>query len=334
MTHRERVSASLRGVEVDRPAISLWRHFGGIDMTAGGLAEAMIGFQRTFDFDFVKFMPTGSYTIMDWGAETTWEPNDWGTRTIRRLPIANADDWPRLRLLDRSGGVLGVVNDALAQTVEEVGPSVPVLQTIFSPLSTAGKLAGPSFVAHLRQSPDVFAAGLSVIEEVTRGLIADAIERGADLFYVVQTGTANVLTEFEFERWESEAARRLLGALPEDAIAIVHGHGNHLWFQNLADWPVQGLNWDDRTAGPTLHAARMRTTKGLVGGIAAWSELRDGRIQDVRNAVAAAVGDGQRGVVVGPGCAIPTDAAAHLIQAARSAVEDPRVVRRERKVSR
>ena len=63
MTHRERVAATIAGRPVNRPPISLWRHFGGIDMSSQGLTDAMVGFQATFDFDFVKFMPTGTWLL-------------------------------------------------------------------------------------------------------------------------------------------------------------------------------------------------------------------------------------------------------------------------------
>jgi uroporphyrinogen decarboxylase len=321
MNHRERVVATLAGREVDRGAISLWRHFGGLDMTAEGLSDAMLGFQAEFDFDFVKFMPTGTYTIIDWGADTVWEHNARGIRTVRRLPVRSTDDWRALRPLDTSAGVLGMVNDALTRTVRAIGPDVPVLQTIFSPLTTAKKLAGDAAIAHLRQQPDAFAAGMDVIEQVTAKLIADAIDRGADLFYAMQTGTADVLTKDEFERWEVAYAKRLLGAVPDGTIVLLHSHGDFLWFDELTELPVTGLNWHDRLAGPTIDDARTRTSLGIVGGIDAWNELRDGTIESVRESAIRALGPTPRGVIVGPDCVIPMDSAPHLVRAARAAVE-------------
>jgi uroporphyrinogen decarboxylase len=320
MTHRERIVATLAGRETDRPAISLWRHFGGIDMTAQGLTDAMVGFQKAFDFDFVKFMPTGTYTIIDWGAETVWEPNDTGIRTVKRLPIQSVEGWARLTDLDTSSGVLGMVNAALAETVRAVGPETPVLQTIFSPLTTARKLGGAATLAHLRQDPDAFATGLATIERVTAQLMSDAVERGADIFYAVQSGTAEILSRDEFDTWESAAAGRLLKALPANTTVVLHTHGDHLWFDEVAAWDVDAINWHDRLSGPALDAARRRTDKAFVGGIEAWTDLRSGTSRDVEAHVHAALTNGP-GVVIGPGCVIPTDAAVHLITAARQAVE-------------
>lgn len=319
MTHRERVAATLRGEAVDRPAISLWRHFGGIDMTSQGLTDAMVGFQRAFDFDFVKFMPTGTYTIIDWGAETVWEPNATGIRTVKRVPVRSVADWAALEDLDTSAGVLGMVNTALAATVAAVGPDTPVLQTIFSPLTTARKLGGDATLAHLRQDPEAVTAGLATIERVTARLIDDAVARGADIFYAVQSGTADVLSRDEFETWETAPAARLLRSLPSETIVVLHTHGDHLWFDEVTGWEVDAINWHDRLAGPSLAEARARTDKAVIGGIEAWSDLRSGTREDIQAQVRAAL-DSTSGVIIGPGCVIPADAAAHLITAAREAV--------------
>jgi uroporphyrinogen decarboxylase len=280
----------------------------------------MVGFQAAFDFDFVKFMPTGTYTIIDWGAETAWEPNDTGIRAVKRLPVRSPEDWARLTDLDTSAGVFGMVNDALAATVRAVGPETPVLQTIFSPLTTARKLGGPATLAHIRQDPEALAIGLATIERVTARLIADAIERGADIFYAVQSGSADILSRGEFDTLERAPADRLLGTLPADTIVLLHSHGDHLWFDEVADWNVDAVNWHDRTSGPPMDLARRRTTKAFVGGLDAWTDLRSGTTADVTDRVHEAL-DRATGLVIGPGCVIPTDAAVHLVMAARRAVE-------------
>jgi len=65
MSHRERVRASLAGEETDRPPVSMWRHFFEDETSAEGLAEAMLGFQRRYDWDFMKVNPRASYHAED-----------------------------------------------------------------------------------------------------------------------------------------------------------------------------------------------------------------------------------------------------------------------------
>lgn len=324
MTHRERLVATVEGRETDRPAISMWRHFGGLDMAPDALADAMVGFQQEFDWDFVKFMPTGTYSIMDWGAQTRWDPNLRGIREILSSPIERADDWGTLPALDTAKGVFGEVNAALADTVERVGKDTPVLQTIFSPLSTARKLAGDArTLSDLRKEPELFEAGLKTIAAVTKQLVVDAVERGADIFYVLQSGTADVLTADEFERFELVYARELVAAAG-DALVFVHSHGDHLWFDALYDLPVAGINWHDQTAYPSLAEARTRTDKALLGGIDGGTLFRAGTIESVSQFIREVAGSVERGLILTPGCVLPTDSSAHLMHAARATIESMR----------
>ena len=72
MTHRVRVTAALRGEDVDRPPVSMWRHFYEAETSAEGLAEAMLGFQRSYDWDFMKVNPRASYHAERWGLQTDY----------------------------------------------------------------------------------------------------------------------------------------------------------------------------------------------------------------------------------------------------------------------
>ena len=60
LSHRERIEAIMRGETPDRPAISLWRHFYHLESTAKGLAEAMLEYQKKYDWDFMKINPRAS----------------------------------------------------------------------------------------------------------------------------------------------------------------------------------------------------------------------------------------------------------------------------------
>lgn len=68
MTRWERLRAALKGQDVDRVPVSMWRHFFAKETSAESLAEAMIGFQSRFDWDFMKVNPRASYHVEDWGA--------------------------------------------------------------------------------------------------------------------------------------------------------------------------------------------------------------------------------------------------------------------------
>ncbi len=68
LNHKERIERILSGREIDRPAVSAWRHFYNRESSKRELVDAMIEFQRKFDWDFMKINPRASYHIEDWGA--------------------------------------------------------------------------------------------------------------------------------------------------------------------------------------------------------------------------------------------------------------------------
>ena len=68
MDHWGRIGAAISGAAPDRVPVALWKHFPGDDQDAGKLAARTLEWQRTWDFDLVKFMPSGTYGVEDWGA--------------------------------------------------------------------------------------------------------------------------------------------------------------------------------------------------------------------------------------------------------------------------
>ena len=66
-SHRERLQHVLNGQEPDRFAASFWRHFYHKEHFAEGTAEAMLDFQKRFDWDFMKINPRADYHIEGWG---------------------------------------------------------------------------------------------------------------------------------------------------------------------------------------------------------------------------------------------------------------------------
>ena len=90
---RERVKAALAGEPVDRPPVSMWRHFYDLETTAEDLAEAMLGFQRQCDWDFMKVNPRAQYHVEDWGATFRYTGDPYTGPTATHVPVASPGDW-------------------------------------------------------------------------------------------------------------------------------------------------------------------------------------------------------------------------------------------------
>ncbi len=153
-TKRERLQAALVGEKADRVPVALWRHFPVDDQDPIALAEATLGFQAEYDFDFIKVTPSSSFCVRDWGVEDLWKGDPEGTRDYTRYVIDVPSDWARLRPLPAHRGSLAAQLRCLEYLKKKCGEEIPFIQTIFSPLSQAKHLAGEGrLLEHLRREP-------------------------------------------------------------------------------------------------------------------------------------------------------------------------------------
>jgi uroporphyrinogen decarboxylase len=188
LSHRARLEACLAGGTIDRPPVALWRHFPVDDQKPGSLASATVAFQRDYDFDLVKVTPSSSFCIKDWGSQDEWHGAPEGTRDYTHRVIQRPEDWTHLEPLNPYQGFLAAQLECLRLIVGELGEDVPVIQTIFNPLSQAKNLVGrEALLVHLRRFPQEVHAGLHMIAESTRRFTEAALETGiSGIFYAVQ----------------------------------------------------------------------------------------------------------------------------------------------------
>jgi len=326
MDHWQRIEAAAAGQPVDRLPISLWRHFPEDDLDPSKLARHMVAWQREWDFDLVKFMPSGTYGVEDWGAITEYQGAANGARAVVKTGLARAEDWPRLARLDPRKGVLGQQVEALRLAARELGGGAPILQTVFSPLTTARKLAGERVFADMRREPEALEAGLRIITDVTIDFARASLEAGAHgLFLATQCASYRVATEAEYLRFGKRYDLEIFAALKgKTRLDLLHVHGEDVMFDLLADYPVSLVNWHDRLTAPTLRDALKRFPKLLVGGVEENRTLTRGPHDAIRDEVRDAIAQtGGRRLMIGPGCvllvATPDAHIRAAVDAARSA---------------
>jgi uroporphyrinogen decarboxylase len=263
-------------------------------------------------------MPSGTYGVEDWGAKTSYEGAPNGARVVTEPGVKRAADWPRLPRLDVRRGVLGAQNEALAVAAKELHGSVPILQTVFSPLTTARKLAGEALLAQLREHPEMLEAGLRTITATTIEFALVALEAGAHgVFFATQLATNDALTESEYARFGERYDLEVLAALKGKArFNLLHLHGENVMFERLAAYPVELLNWHDRLTPPALAAGAKKFRGALVGGVEERTLLVFGPGEAIRAQVRDAIAQtGGRRFIVGPGCVAAIAAAEQNIRA-------------------
>lgn len=318
MNHWERIEAAILGNRPDRTPVAMWRHFPEDDQCADKLIAHTIDWQRKWQFDLVKFMPSGTYGVEDWGAVSAFLGAANGAREVVKPAVTRTDDWLRLEALDVREGSYGRQNQALAATAKALRGSVPLLQTVFSPLTTARKLGTEKLFADLRRSPDALEHALRVITDVTIRFALDAIDAGADgMFFATQLASHRLLSVQEYERFGRAYDLQVFAALHGKAkLNMLHAHGDDVMFDLLSGYPAEMFNWHDRLTDPGLSEAAALFPKLLVGGISEQGTLLHGSEQEIENEVQDALlqTDGRR-LMIGPGCVLPVATSDARIQA-------------------
>ena len=325
MDHWQRIEATIRGERTDHPPVSFWRHFPDEDQHVEKLVARTLEWQRRWDFDVIKFMPCNSYGVEDWGVVTAYRGAAHGARDTLRPVVMRTEDWSRIRDLDVRQGCYGRQNDALRQVAKALQGTVPLLQTVFSPLSTARKLATDAFLADLRRERDVLERALRVITDVTIRFALDALDAGAHgVFLATQFASFRLLTAGEYERFGKTHDLQVLGALAgKTRLNMLHAHGEDIMFDLLRAYPVDMLNWHDRLTQPSLSQAATQFPGVVVGGIAEHGALLRGDLPAIENEVRDAIAQtGGRRLMIAAGCVTPitvSDAAVGAaVRAARS----------------
>jgi uroporphyrinogen decarboxylase len=326
MTKRERVLAALGRKPVDRPPVAFWRHVPEVDHTAPGLAEAMLAFQRRWDLDLIKVMSSGVYCVEDWGCRVAYQGSPNGAKTCTQHAIQQVSDWAKLKPLDPGQGALGRELEALRLIREGRSDDVPVLHTVFAPLTIARKLAGERLAGDLRDHPGAVMGALDVITETVIRYAGAVAQAGADgIFYASQDASRDVMPEGDHAKFSMPYSRRVLESLAGAPLfTMLHVHGQHIYFDRKATLPVAAINWHDRLTTPSLGDALKRFKGAVVGGL---SE-KDTLLKGPPSAVAAQVADAIRqsdgtGVIIAPGCvlplAVPDDSLEAVVKAVKRA---------------
>jgi uroporphyrinogen decarboxylase len=323
MTCRERVLAALAGRDVDRPPVSLWQHFPERDQSASALTAATVAWQETLGLDFIKLMPPGDYATIDWGLRSEYRGAPGGTRDPIYHPITTVDDWSSIRPLNVGDGFVAAVVRTCALVREALGPVIPILQTIFSPLTIASKLSDGRVIEHLRSHPDVVHEALAVIADVTAGVTRASLAAGASgVFFASQCASARVTTREEYDEFGVAYDLPVVHAAAEagSEFTLIHAHGADTFFDVLAGYPAHAVNWHDRRTGPDIPTMLQDyPERSAVAGIDEHG-IATMSADDVRAQVAdARASTGDRRLLIGPGCVILVATPAANLRAAVAA---------------
>jgi len=324
MTKRERIKAALSGKPVDRVPVGFWRHWPGDDQQPESLARVTIEYQEHYDLDFIKIPVSSAYCVDDYGNKHAYRGNIIGDRDQTDRIIKTVDDWDRIEPLDIRKGTYGRHLEALKIVIDKKDLETPVIFTVFNPLSMASYLAGDTQVlVHSRRYPDKFEKALASLTRTCATFVKAVIAEGADgIFLSTRWASYELMSESDYLRFGKPGDLTVLSACSNGWFNVLHLHGQHPMFQHLASYPVQAINWHDRTAWPGIKEAEKLFDGALMCGIEQYQTLNIGSQEEVKAQVYDAISQmSGRRLIVTPGCTYPISVPHGNLIAARQAVD-------------
>jgi uroporphyrinogen decarboxylase len=313
MNKKERVDAALRGGTVDKVPASMWGHDFQREWSAQTLTEAMVENFTRYDWDFMKVNPRATYHVEDWKVEVHPSGEKDKAPVIVSSPIRNYADWKRIRPLEPDRGVLAEQLKALQLINHSIGFDAYFVQTIFCPLGVAMYLAGNKVepvLQTIRDDRSAMHSALRVITETFTTYALACIEQGASGIFYATNGWASKdrLTFDQYQEFGEQYDLEILDAIKSRSkFTILHNCGAHIYFDQLANYPIHAINWATSKKGnPDLFEGKIRSGKAVMGGINEKTTLKNGSTDQIQEEVAKALELTERKhFLLAPGCAIP-----------------------------
>src|SRR5690349_14181258 len=184
---RQRVEAALAMGVADRPPVGAWGHTYREEWAPEALAAITVERARRLGWDFVKFQPRASCFAEAFGS--VYHPSGHRLRApvLLKAAVPDLEAWSSVDLVNRKA--LDDQVESIAMVARELGPDVPVIQTVFSPITVGGYLVGKSqsrVVRELRSHPELVGPALERIAGALVDFSKRSVKAGAaGIFYAI-----------------------------------------------------------------------------------------------------------------------------------------------------
>jgi len=308
MNKIERVDAVLKGQEPDRPPLSLWYHFGVQHGSGEQFASITLEYFNFYDFDFLKVMNDYFY------------PRPQGM-----LAVKTREDLRRIVPVEVEKTDWREQFKALEILARALASKAYFIDTVFDPWQSLRRnMAGENIKQLMAEEPDATLEALDVVADNLIAYCKKSLSIGSTGIFMSVPAASEIVTREEFLKFVKPPAMKVFKAISELGLMnTAHIHGDHLFFDDVVDFPVKIFSWWDRgPEGPSLKAVKEKIGGCVMGGIdqkivarTTMAFLKD----HVREAIALG---GRRRFFLANGCSIDTWTYPGSIQAIVAAAKE------------
>ena len=266
----------------DRPPVSAWGHNYDLEWDAAALARETVERTARLGLDFVKLQLRATTLAEVVGSEYGYSGDPGREPMLVRQAVNAPEDWARVSSVSATSALLDEQVECLWQVVSGVGAGVPVIQTLFSPVTVAGFLVNrdqPRMLEDLRRQTEPVRPALARIADMVARFGRASIEAGAaGVFYAITGyGSAGAMPLREYEELLLPLDRQVLDACSGGWFNLLHLCGPRQHFELASALPAQCVNWQLQDPGnPGLAEGRRLSGKAVAGGLHRHSPIADG----------------------------------------------------------
>jgi uroporphyrinogen decarboxylase len=285
----------------------------------------MVESVRTYDYDYLKVNPRATYYAEAWGCTFTRPREALGQPEPVAFAVQDTAGLSSIRAVDEAGGPFAEQLEALRLIDKGLDGEVPLVQTVFSPLSVLGRLTPDrqSVRRWMGETPHAVKGALDAITETLAGYAHACLEAGADgiFFATTEWATYDALTDDLYSTFGRPYDLRVLGAVSGAPFNVLHVCRPNNMLAALLDYPAAAVNWAAHAPkNASLGEIQQKTGMAVMGGVDERHALLSGAPDNVRAQVREALQQtGGRGFLIAPGCSIAPNTPPENLRAAVAA---------------
>ena len=311
MTKNNKIKKVLNGEFVEDIPFSFWSHFPEVDREPELIAEESYKLYKKYNLDFIKTMNNGMYVTEDFGCIIDYSKIEFGgVAQIHSTPINSYSDWKSLKQLSlKSSPALQRELKYLKLLLEKVDGEVPVVITVYSPLTIADKICDGHIQEMIEEDESgglLLKEALEKITEITREFVEEAIKIGADgIYFASQLSTFDRLNQKQYIEYGRPYDLQVLEKAEDGWFNTVHLHGNRIMFDIVKDYPVQAINWHIGESYPSPREGQIYSKKVIMGGINR-HDVSDSNYNELHHQIYRTIFRTHgKGLILAPACVIP-----------------------------